>query len=122
MPTAIREVDVESRFATLSGIEAYSRCMLVFRWSGRVIGRAFVDVRDGRVDGATQARAAERLGLSATDAWLEKTLGYDPRRTVIDGLPSATVAICTRERPDDLERALHVVSRLRHRGHEVIVV
>ena len=45
-------------------------------------------------------------------------LGEDPPPV----LPSATVAICTRERPEDLTRALHAVAALRPAPTEVLVI
>ena len=62
MPSAIREVDLSLPFETLDRIDACERCMLVFRWRRRVVGRAFVDVRDTKVDARTVAAAAAQLG------------------------------------------------------------
>jgi GT2 family glycosyltransferase len=96
--------------------------MVVFRWQTRVVGRAFLDVQDGRVDAADVLSASWKLGADALRPWLEETLGYDERDLL--GTPSyrATVAICTRERADSLDGVLHAVAGLVREGHEVLVV
>jgi glycosyltransferase involved in cell wall biosynthesis len=122
MPTAIREVDLASPFRTLDSINGYNRCMLVFRWRNQVAGQAFVEVRESSVAADTVARAADELGINPSLAWLAETLGYDQRETVGARRPTATIALCTRERPDDLARALRGVCAQTHAGHDVLVV
>src|SRR6476660_6845681 len=122
MPAAIRDVELSSPFTTLSSIGAYSRCMLVFRWRRRIVGRAFVDVREGRVEASDIERAAGAVGPAGGRAWMEDTLGFDDRAVVEAPKLSATIAICTRERPDDLERALHGVTTQTPAADEVVVV
>jgi len=122
MAAAIRDVELSSPITTLAGIGAYPRCMVVFRWRRRVVGRAFLPVRDGCVDEAAIAGAAHRLGVDALFAWLNETVGYDDRDTLQPAAWRATVAICTHERPDDLDRALGASTRLRHDRYDVLVV
>lgn len=99
--------------------------MVVFRWHRRVIGRAIVAVHDGRADEAEVAAAARALGPAATWPWLVETVGYDEAE-IAEGSggtsPHVTVAICTRERPDDLDRALRSVTRLSYANYDVLVV
>jgi glycosyltransferase involved in cell wall biosynthesis len=122
MSTAIREVDLQAPFEALRGLDGCERCMLVFRWRRRVVGRAFLDVVHGSVGGNAVAGAAAQLGMNPAFAWLADILGYDDCETVNASKPTATIAICTRERPDDLERALRGVHRQTHAGHDVLVV
>lgn len=122
MPTAIREVALSSPFSTLDRLGAYDRCMLVFRWGRRVVGRSFVDVVHGRVSEADVAQSARGLGRAPALVWLADTLGYDECATTTPSALTATIAICTRERPDDLARALEGVLRQTRSGHDVIVI
>jgi GT2 family glycosyltransferase len=96
--------------------------MVVFRWRTRVVGRAFLNVQNGRVDAADVLSASRNLGADALRPWLEETLGYDERDLL--GTPSyrATVAICTRERADSLDGLLRAVGNLTRDGHEVLVI
>ena len=96
--------------------------MLVFRWRRRVVGRAFVDVRDTRVEAREVAAAAAQLGLAPALAWLADTLRYDERAAVGAPAITATIAICTRERPEDLRRALRGALEQTHTGHDLLVV
>lgn len=121
MPTAIRDIDLSALLAPVQ-LDNFNRCMLVFRWRGVVIGRQFVDVESGWLSEADVARAAERCGPAALSQWVADTIGYDERRWIGASPLRATVAICTRDRPDDLERALRGVTALHYRAHEILVV
>jgi len=124
MATAIREVELSDPAVDISGLDGYQRCMLVIRWRGVIVGRAFLPVSGGRVAKAEVARqASEHLRPDGLRVWLEDALQFDERAVVSgDSLPSATVAICTRERPDDLARTLTAVCRLSPAPREVLVV
>src|SRR6188768_2225935 len=122
MAVAIREIDLSSPLTTLNDLGSYERCMLVFRWRRRVVGRTFVAVDDSRIDAGVVAEAAARLGFIPGLAWVAETLDYDERAAVGAPALTATIAICTRERPDDLVRVLHGVREQTHTGHDVLVV
>ena len=122
MAAAIRDVELSSRITTLDDIGAYPRCMVVFRWRGRVVGRAFLPVDRGCVAEAVLCAAARRLGPDPLFAWLSDTVGYDDRDSIAERRWSATVAICTRERPEDLDRALKGVTSLAGDRYEILVV
>ena len=121
--TPIRQVELSASPQALRLPPDSSRCFLVFRWRGKVIGSAKVAARGGEVtvaDMNTALRSA--LKSHPTDAWVDDVLDYDERRVL--GAPgrSVSVAICTRERPDDLKRALDAVAQLRPAPLEVLVV
>jgi GT2 family glycosyltransferase len=122
MATPIRNVDLSSTVGPLEGMAGCSRCMVVFRWRTRVVGRAFLDVQDGRVDVADVLSASANLGADALRPWLEETVGYDERDLLGTPVYRATVAICTRERADSLDGVLRAVAGLVREGHEVLVV
>jgi GT2 family glycosyltransferase len=54
--------------------------------------------------------------------WLDHQLGHNERQLAGTPLASATIAICTRERPDDLRRALAGIARQVGLEHDVLVV
>jgi glycosyltransferase involved in cell wall biosynthesis len=122
MPTAIRNVELSAPLDAIAGLERYDHCMLVFRWRGTVVGRTFVRTESAvlSVD-AVEQHAREGLNADAVRAWVEETLAFDERLqpTV---RPTATVAVCTRERPDDLARALAAIRALQPPPDEVLVV
>jgi len=94
----------------------------VFRWRRRVVGRQFVRVVSDRVDVAAITQAADQCGADALYRWLSDTIGYDERVFVRAPALTATVAICTRERPEDLARTLGAVARFIDAGYHVLVV
>ena len=120
--TVIREVDLSQPLAPLVDLPP-GRCMLVFRWGRRVIGRAFAHANAGTIGPAElEALAASSLDPAALRCWLDARLGYDDR-LVMDPRPiTATVAICTHERPEDLRRALTALRALRPAPLETLVI
>jgi GT2 family glycosyltransferase len=122
MATAIRDVELSSPMAPIADLGAYSRCMLVFRWRRRVVGRQFVPVVSDGVDTGAIAQAADQCGADVLYRWLADTVGYDERAFVGSRALTATVAICTRERPEDLLRTLGAVARFIDAGHHILVV
>jgi glycosyltransferase involved in cell wall biosynthesis len=122
MATAIRQIELSRPIEPIDLTGSAERAMLVLRWRGRIVGRAFVAVQGGRLSTAEiQAAAADHLTSDALRAWVEDALAFDERRRDRPA-PTATVAICTRERPDDLARTLDAVRRLRPAPTEILVV
>jgi glycosyltransferase involved in cell wall biosynthesis len=119
--TAIHQIDLSQPPAAIdTGAE---RCMLILRWRGRVVGRTVTSVAGGRLSAtAVQAAIARGVTVDALSHWLHDELGHDERALLGASIPSATVALCTRERPHDLDRALTAIAAQHHRPLEVIVV
>jgi len=120
--TAIREVELSAPLTAIDDLPS-PRCMLVFRWRGRVIGRTFTHVEGGSIErDRLQSLVTSSLGREALRCWLDEHLGYDQGVVIAPRPLTATVAICTRERPSDLRRALAGVLRLRPAPFEAIVI
>jgi GT2 family glycosyltransferase len=125
MPTAIREVNLLEPIPSLHGLASYDRVMLVLRLDRRVVGRVFVEVSSSTVDAsAIQDALAAGLGPAAWQHAVERVVDYDERRVAggITATATATVAICTRERPDDLREALLAVTALEGNNRDLLVV
>jgi GT2 family glycosyltransferase len=123
MATAIREIELSRPMGGVDDLGGFDRCMLVFRWRGVVVGRAFVPAGGGRVPSSAVLRCASgSLGTDAVKAWLEDYLQFDERGDPATVVPSATVAVCTRERPDDLRRTLAAIRALDPAPMDVLVV
>jgi len=121
MATAIIDIDLAREVEDVTGLDRYTDAYVLIRFHGRAVGHFWTQVRNGRVPAGELSReglAAATPALSRQ--WLERQVRWTPPRT--GPLPSATVAICTRERPDDLARALRAITRLAGREHPVIVV
>lgn len=123
MPAAIRDLELSVPITDIEGPHHCDSALLVLRWRGRVVGRALVRLKDGRLTAdEVERHVRAAVGPDALRAWLEDVLEYDGRKGADAPLPSATVAICTRERPADLERTLLAVSALDPAPLEVLVV
>lgn len=121
MPTAVVRVDATELPPELEVAPQYERALLVVTWRGRPMGHGIVPV-DGGIIGAELLRdAVERIGGDAIRArTLEEWLGWDERAPGV--ALRATIAICTRDRVDDLERCLASMAHLPDDGQEILVV
>lgn len=123
MPSAILDLEYEQLPEKISGLERYERALILLRVRGQPVGRGWVDVTNGEIDRqALQNALLAILEWPFWDRWLAIALGVDIQHPLVEQLPRATVATCTRERPDDLRRCLQAVLRLPDDGQEVLVV
>ena len=124
--TPIRQVELAAPLSTIYLSDDTTRCMLVYRWRGRVVGRSTARVTRGQISINEQRELIRREArASAIDAWLDDFIGSDVQPPATASSPSpgtVTVAICTRERPDDLARALNAIRALSPAPAEVLVV
>jgi O-antigen biosynthesis protein len=107
-----RILDLElSAPATLTGLERYVAVEALVWDHGAPIGRVTLPVTNGEVPRHVVERALStcRAPVCGTDVPGDKR-------------PSLTVAVCTRDRPDDLARCLRAIERLEPAADEVLVV
>lgn len=120
MATAVLDLDIDGLPSNVTVPGKYQQALVVVRRRRRPVAQVYVPVHDGALDmeGCRRAIAdatAPRRGQWAVDDYL----GSAPA-TVTP--PAATVAICTRERPEDLTRALTAVTALRPAPLEILIV
>ncbi len=118
MATKIFDVALQDAAQDRTGIESYDRALFLLREGRCPVGQVTVPVRTGRVSGAEVARAitASTVELAAAVRAEGKLRGDVSRQRL-----SATAAICTRERPDDLRRALSALVRLKPRAPILVI-
>ena len=119
MSAAVIDLDLSHPIPEVSGLERYTCAFVVFRLDGIPVGHSWVPVTSCRLDHEHLQRGADAAIPAFSRRWVERQLGRDAG----DGheLPSATVAICTRDRPDDLSRALQAATAAA-RDRDVLVV
>lgn len=123
MPTAVAEVELKHRARGLSVPGGYRRALLLLRWSGRPVGQLEVPVHDGFVSGEALEDALRAwAGWDFWQAWLHDSLCWDEVEGTRTEAPRATVAVCTRDRPNELARCLFALMALPDQGQEYIVV
>lgn len=122
MATAIVDWDLDDPTTVRPLAPRYERAMVLVRMRGRPIERLIMKPIDGKI---ALASVLARLDASArwigTSTLIEDALLPDRDAKRVRS-PSATVAICTRDRPADLRRCLQGISRLQLDGQEILVI
>jgi GT2 family glycosyltransferase len=121
MPTRIIDLELTDRPDGLADLGDCPRAFLLLRWNGVPVGQVTLPVVSGAIGHAElESGLAEALGRDFWFEWLRDSLAWKP--VFPDPRPTVTVAVCTRERPDDLARTLGAIARLSTAPDEVLVV
>jgi GT2 family glycosyltransferase len=139
LPTKVVHIDLAEELTTVTGLSGYTFIHVAVRVGEEPIGTVNVPVQGDRCPAsAISHHIARHLGkpllrLHLIEA-LERPAGSrrldlasvverTPCATSVDGsqLPTMTVAVCTRDRTDDLAQCLRALERLQH-PVEVLVV
>lgn len=121
MATVVLDLNLLELPTDLSNLHAYDSAFVLIRFGRRPVGQAWLPVRAGRIDGLTLHEELVRAGgWPLWQAWVETYLA--PLQPPDPPLPSATIAICTRDRAADLARCLASLQLLPADGQEILVV
>ena len=122
MATAILDMELYTLPPEITVEDRYSKALILIRMQGKPIGQALLPVVGGRIVGD---ELLETLRNAAGDNlwknWLYDALEWDERGPV-QAMPIATVVVCTRDRPEDLQRCLEGFMRLPDDGQEYLVI
>jgi GT2 family glycosyltransferase len=122
MATAILDLELSELPPEITVEERYSKALILIRLDGKPVGQALLPVVGGRIGGD---ELPETLRNAAGDnlwkSWLYDILEWDERGP-LEAMPIATVAVCTRDRPEDLRRTLEAFMRLPDDGQEYLVI
>jgi glycosyltransferase involved in cell wall biosynthesis len=122
MSTTVLDLDLAHFPPTVSVAERYSRALVLIRLHGRPVGQTTVPVVSGRLGGDDlHEQLLRTAGWRLCECWLHDVLEWEDV-PVLDPLPRATVAVCTRDRPEDIERCLASLLKLPDDGQEVLVI
>jgi glycosyltransferase involved in cell wall biosynthesis len=121
MPSAILDLDVEQLPPRISVPARYRHALLLLRWRGKPIGQVTLSVHQGSIGGAhLRESVVDAVGDQVLSQLLGQYLGtqtYAPPLAI-----PVTVAVCTRDRSDDLDRCLTALQLLPADGQEILVV
>jgi GT2 family glycosyltransferase len=142
-PVRIIDVEITEPLRALDGLAQYGHVLALVRVAGEPVEIVSVPVSHGAVDPATlgrtiAARCSDRIaacvvaralgsadvacgeidGLLNSAAWTGDRASGAPGPAPL----SVTVAVCTRDRPADLERCLQSLIRLTHRPLDLVVI
>jgi GT2 family glycosyltransferase len=123
MATAVLDLDIEKLPVEITGLERYRQARILIRLHGRPVGQTTLPVISGGI-GGTELRDAliEAAGSTLWERSLHDLLGWDHLRAKNFSIPTATIAILTRDRPEDVRRCLEALMRLEDDGQEIIVI
>lgn len=136
-PIKVSDIELSEPIATITGLENYLGLQGLVRLHGAPIGYIHAPITDGRVEACTlNKEILEKLskalinrllqnGLSSPikpkELRLEYLLDIKPPEPTGD-LPLVTVAVCTRDRTDELVLCLDALCKLDYPHLEIIVV
>ena len=123
MATAVLDLDLDRLPETVGGLERYREAFVLVRLGGCPVGRAYLPVEAGRlaVDDLRQALVAA-AGLPYWERQLQRFLEEGSDHAEPAPQATATIAVCTRDHPEDLQRCLDALMRLPDDGQEILVV
>lgn len=121
MAKAVRNIELTNMPPVIDHLENYDGAFLVFRYYGKPVGKIILPAKNGKIilaDCKKQINKAigKRLKYAVVDHFLF------PDEENKNSMARATVAVCTRNRTQDLELCLNALMKLPDRGQEVIVV
>lgn len=123
MAIAVLDLEFEKIPPAITGLERYSSAMVLIRLRGRPVGQALLPVVCGKIGGENLRDSLMYAADSAFwEQWLREYLDLKEEKAKDFELPAATVAICTRDRPEDLQRCLDALMRMPDDGQELLVI
>lgn len=122
--TAVREVDLGAFPAEgLTGLDGYGQAYIIVRLNGHLLCRLDMPVKDGRIEALRLwDMALGAAGPGLWNVWLQQWLGWDDLGPLEASQRPASVAVCTRDRPEDLQRCLDALLAMPDHGQELLVV
>jgi glycosyltransferase involved in cell wall biosynthesis len=123
MTTAVLDLDFNQLPPVITGLEGYSYALILIRLARRPVGQVRLPVIDGEISGLELRHALiETADAAFWKHWMYHQLGWEQANPTGAASPTATVAVCTRDRPDDVRRCLETLMRLPDDGQEILVV
>ena len=123
MPKAVKNIELTNMPETIDDLQSYDGAFLLLRYHGSPVGKIILPAKGGKIiiaDHLDEIRkaASKRLKYAAVDHFL---FSEQKQQNAISAI-RATIAICTRNRTDDLKLCLDALMKLPDRGQEIIVV
>jgi GT2 family glycosyltransferase len=122
MATKVLDIDLTQLPSQFDGLEGYQNAFILVRYHGLPVAKVELPLVNGRIN-QTELHDAiiNEQNYPLWEQALQKTFALDPPISP-EQLPKATVAVCTRNRPDDVRRCLQGFMVLPDDGQEFLVV
>ena len=122
-PVAVLDLDFVNLPDEIGGSNEQKQALALIRYKHRPVGQVQLNL-NGR---SMNRDRLERIILNSVEfpfwqAWLEDELELDSRPKTDIQKEKITIAICTRDRPEDLKRCLEEITCMPEDGQEVLVI
>jgi glycosyltransferase involved in cell wall biosynthesis len=119
----VLDLDIHQLPTTDFDLPAYQKAYILIRYKGIPIGKTLINLHAGRLNiQECKDRMFAAVEHHYLQHWVNDYVGWNERNDVDCLPPTATIAICTRNRTDDLRRCLSAVTSLPDDGQEIIVI
>jgi hypothetical protein len=122
MATKIFDLEIEALPERIDGLEGYGTVLVLARYRNVPVGKVSMAVAEGQVNGR-ELREAILGGLIVPLSQRAELNRWGLDQASQAGLcATATVAVCTRERPEDLKKCIESLMILPDDGQEYLVI
>lgn len=120
MATIVLDIPIDPLPNMLTDLDAYDQAYVVFRYGDVPVSAQWMNVEDGKIAFTSQLKKIIQISEGAiTDELIQREKGVEK---CSGKYPSATIAVCTRNRTEDLERCLTSLVSLSDIGQEILVI
>jgi len=123
MASFIVNIDIKALDRGIIPPTGYDAAYVIVCFRGQPIGRVWLPLENGQISASRLRRAVtQEFGQPLWDACLDQYLSpfFDSPSSA--AIPRSTIAVCTRNRTDDLRRALTGLLQIPDDGQELLVV
>ncbi len=122
-PIAIRQIDLADGLNDLMELGDYRRAAVLFRYHDKPIAYRTMNVVAGRISAADLWIAAMHSAPDTLQREALRDLIQQPAsESLPQALPRASIIVCTRDRPDDLDRCLESATPMLNADVEMLVI
>jgi GT2 family glycosyltransferase len=123
MATAVIDLEFNRLPAEMEDLDNYQAALILVRLHDRPMMRIYLPVNRGRIDGEVLRDAViNAIDWNFCKQLLMYYLSIDVPRERGANLKTATIAVCTRDRPVELQRCLLALKDLPDDGQEYLVI
>ncbi len=123
MATAVLDLELTDLPNEVTVSKHYSKALALLRYKRKPIGKVILAVNNGEVNVSENInKVIQAAGPLLWRSKVYELLNWDERHVPYHITPTATVAVCTRDRSEDLKRCLEALMRLPDRGQEYLII
>ncbi|NMC55271.1 MAG: glycosyltransferase [Chloroflexi bacterium] len=122
MPSAVLELEFTQLPDELTGLDRYQKAFILLKYADYPVAKLWLPVYQGTVSRAQLEDAIlKHCGEAFWQRWAEDYFQINEKHPPKISL-ATTVAICTRDRPEDLRTCLQGLMQLPDDGQEILVI